>query len=106
MAAQGERVSVVVGMDESNLESMVQDGDPEQDIVVEEHELPQTDLEPEMGAAAAAVCDTSPPPLHQNPPIPAESAQLSVSDMAQVCAMFAGVTAAMQQMKEEIKKTE
>ena len=53
-------------MDESNLESMAQEGDPEQEmLVVEEQELPQTDPEPEMGAAAAY--DTSPPPLRQNP---------------------------------------
>ena len=61
MAAQGEREPGVVHMDEGVLESMVQDGGPEQDIVVEEQELPQTDLEPEMGAAAAAVNDTSTP---------------------------------------------
>ena len=40
MASQGERVPGVVGMDEGWLESMAQDGDPEQDIVVEEQELP------------------------------------------------------------------
>ena len=35
---------------------------PEQDIVMGEQELPpQMDLEPEMGAAAAAVCDAPPP---------------------------------------------
>ena len=42
---------------------MVQDGEPEQEmLVVEEQEQfpPQMDLEPEMGAAAAY--DTSPPP--------------------------------------------
>ena len=45
-------------MDVGLLESMAQDGDPEQEmLVVEEQELPQTDPEPEMGAAAAAVCD-------------------------------------------------
>ena len=70
MASQGEREPGVVGMDEGVLESMAQDGDPEQEmLVVEEQEqfFPQTDLEPEMGAAAAAVYDTSPPPLHQTP---------------------------------------
>ena len=41
---------------------MVQDI-PEQDIVMGELELPpQMDLEPEMGAAEAAVYDTPPPP--------------------------------------------
>ena len=75
MASQGEREPGVLGMDEGLLESMVQDGDPEQEmLVVEEQEPPQTDPEPEMGAAAAAAYDTSPPPLHQNPPILAESA--------------------------------
>ena len=69
MASQGEREPGVLGMDEGLLESMVQDGDPEQEmLVVEEQELPQTDPEPEMGAAAAAAYDTS-PPLLGNPPL-------------------------------------
>ena len=70
MASQGEREPGVVGMDEGVLESMAQDGDPEQEmLVVEEQEqfFPQTDLEPEMGTAAAAVYDTSPPLPRQNP---------------------------------------
>ena len=75
MASQGERVPGVVGRDEGWLESMAQDGDAEQEmLVVEEQELPQMDPEPEMGAAAAAVHDTSPSLLHQNPPMLAESA--------------------------------
>ena len=78
MASQGEREPGVVGMDEESLESMVQDGIPEQDIVMGELDLPpQMDLEPEMGAAAAeaAVYDTSPPLPHQDPPpIPAGTA--------------------------------
>ena len=36
MASQGERVLGVVGMCSSYLESMAQDGDPEQDIGVQE----------------------------------------------------------------------
>ena len=67
---------------------------------------PQMDPEPEMGAAAAeaAVYDTSPPLPHQNPsPIPAETVHPSEPDMAQLCAMLVGVTAAMQQMQGEIK---
>ena len=40
MASQGEQEPGVLGMDEGWLESMAQDGDPEQDIVVEEQELP------------------------------------------------------------------
>ena len=67
MASQGEREPGVVGMDEGVLESMVQNGDPEQEMLVVQDELTQTNLEPKMGAAAAAVYDTSPPPLHQNP---------------------------------------
>ena len=61
------------------------------------------DLEPEMGAAAAeaAVYDTSPPLPHQDPPpIPAGTVHPSIPGMAQVCAMLAGVTAAMQKMQE------
>ena len=98
MAAQGERVSGVVDMDESNLESMVQDGDPEQEmLVVEEQEQtpPQMDPEPEMGAAAAY--DTSPPLLHHNPsPIPAETAQPGTFDMAQLVAILAGMNKKME----------
>ena len=95
MVAQGERVSGAVGMCSLVVEPMVQDTPvqdipiPEQDIVVEELELPQMDLETEMGAAAAY--DTSPPPLHQNPPILAESAQSSIPDMAQLVAMLVGM---------------
>ena len=101
MASQGEREPVVLGMDEGLLESMVQDGDPEQDIGVQGQEPPQMDPEPEMGAATAVVYDTPPPLLHQNPPpIPAETVHPSVPDMAQICAMLAGVTAAMQQMQK------
>ena len=44
MASQGERELGVLGMDEGVLESMAQDGDPEQEmLVVQEHELPQPD---------------------------------------------------------------
>ena len=92
MASQGEREPGVVGMDEESLESMVQDGDPEQEmLVVEEHELPQMDPEPEMGAAAAAAYDTSPPPLRQKTPIRLEQ---SAVDM---------ILQAINGMKNEIK---
>ena len=49
-------------------------------LVVEEQEQfsPQTDPEPEMGAAAAAAYDTSPPPLRQNPPIRLEQSAVDV----------------------------
>ena len=69
MASQGEREPGVLEMDEESLESMVQDGISEQEMLVVQDELPQTNPEPEMGAAAAAAYDTSPPPLRQNPPI-------------------------------------
>ena len=106
MASQGERVLGVVDMCDNNLESMAQDGDPEQEmLVVEEQELPEMDPEPEMGAAAAAVYDTSPPPLRQNPPILAESAQLSAPDIAQLFAMLAGMNAKMDTNAQEIKGT-
>ena len=51
------------------------------------------DPEPEMGAAAAeaAVYDTSPPPLYQNPPTLAESAQPVTIDMTQLVAILAGI---------------
>ena len=58
MASQGEREPGVVGMCCSNLEFMAQDESPEQDIPVQEQSLPQTNPEPEMGAATAAVYDT------------------------------------------------
>ena len=92
MAAQGERVSGAIDIDAMLSESMVQDEEAEQEmLVVEEQEQspPQMDLEPEMGAAAA--CDTSPPLLHQNPsPIPAESAQPSTFDMGRLLARIGG----------------
>ena len=81
MAAQGERVSGVVDMDGGLLDPMVQDGEAEQEmLVVEEQEQfsHQTDPEPEMGAAAAAAYDTSPPPLRQNPPIHLEQSAVDM----------------------------
>ena len=73
MASQGEREPEAVGMDEGVLESMVQDGDPEQDIGVQEQFPLQTNSEPGMGAAAAA-SDTPPSPLRQSPtPLPSEA---------------------------------
>ena len=87
MAFQGERVPGVE-MDLAMLESMVQDENPEQEmLVVQEQFLPQPNPEPEMGAAAAA----SPPPLRQNRPILAESAQPSVLDMITFAKYFAEV---------------
>ena len=68
MESQGERVLAVEEMDVGVLESMVQDGDPEQDIDVQEQFPLQTNSEPEMGTAAAAAYDTSPPLPRQNPP--------------------------------------
>ena len=63
---------------------------------MQEQSPPQMDPEPEMGVAAAVAYDTSPPLPHQNPPpIPAEMVHPSVPDMAQVCVMLAGVTAAI-----------
>ena len=103
MASQGEREPGVVEMDVGLVESMAQDGDPEQDMGVQEQEPPQMDPEPEMGAATATVYDTSPPPLHQNPPILAESAQLSAPDIAQLFAMLAGMRGETQQMGKEMK---
>ena len=101
----------------SLVDSMVQDGDPEQEmLVVEEQEPPQTDPEPEMGTAAAAEYDTSPSLLQNPPPIPAETAHPRASNMTQLCAMLAAMNVNMEmnlkentnqikeEMKEEIKK--
>ena len=65
MASQGEREPGVLEMYMcSNVESMVQDGIPEQEmLIVQEHGLAQLNPGPEVGAAAAAVYDTSPPLL-------------------------------------------
>ena len=68
MESQGEREPGVLGMDGGLLESMAQDGIPEQDIGVQEQFSPQPDPEPEMGAAAAAAYDTFPPPKHSPDP--------------------------------------
>ena len=73
----------------SCLDPMAQDI-PEQDIVMGELELPpQMDTEPEMGAAAAAVYDTSPSLLRNPPPILAESAQPGTFDMGRLLAVLA-----------------
>ena len=113
MAAQGERVSGVIGMCSCSLvdDPMVQDTPvqdipiPEQDIVVEELELPQMDLEPEMGAAAAY--DASPPLFHQNPsPFHAETAHQSAPDMAQLIAMLVGMRGEKQEMNERMQRME
>ena len=71
----------------SVLDPMVQDT-PVQDIPipVQEQFLSRTNSKPEMGAAAAY--DTSPPPLHQNPPSMAESAQPGTFDMARLFAVM------------------
>ena len=69
MAAQGEREPGGLVYVCNVLGPMAQDI-PEQDIVMGELELPpQTDPEPEMGAAAveAAVYDTSPSLLRNHP---------------------------------------
>ena len=81
MASQGEREPGGLVMCCCNLDSMVQDGDPEQEMLVVQDELSQTNPEPEMGAAAAAAFDTSPPLLRNPPPIPAETAQPRALDM-------------------------
>ena len=90
-------------MDVGLLESMVQDGDSKQDIGVQEQELPQPNPEPEMGAATAAVYDTSPSLLRNPPPIPAETAHPSASDMAQLFAMLAEIQSIAQQLGNEIR---
>ena len=75
------------------IESMAQDENPEQEmLIIQEQFPPQPNPEPKMGAAAeAAADDTSPLLLRQNPPILAESAQPSAPDMAQLFAMLAGI---------------
>ena len=103
MASQGEREPG----DEGLLESMVQDGDPEQEmLVVEEQELPQTNPEPEMGVAAAtaAVYDTSPPLLHQTPPpILAESVHPSAPDLARLFAVLAQMETNTNRMENKME---
>ena len=107
MASQGEWVPGV-DMCCRNIEAMVQDI-PMQDIPEQDKSLPQTNPEPEMGAAAAVVCDTSPSLLRNPPPIPAETAQPSTLDM--ILQALNGMknemkanTHKMEGMKEEIKK--
>ena len=113
MAAQSERKPGVIDMGEGLLDPMAQDEAVEQEMLVVEEEQffpPQMDPEPEMGAAAAeaAVYDTSPPPLYQNPPTLAESARPVTVDMAQLVAILAGMENKMdgnaRQMKKEMKK--
>ena len=94
-------------MDVGLLESMAQDESPKQEMLNEQEQFPpQTNPEPEMGAAAAAVYDTSPPPLRQNLPIPAETAHPSAPDMAQLFAMLAemnrGINNKMDDMNQNL----
>ena len=74
MAAQDEREPGDIDMGEGLLDPMAQDEEVEQEmLVVEEQEQapPQMDLEPEMGAAATAVCDAPPlPPPSKSLPNP------------------------------------
>ena len=100
MAAQGEREPGGLDKCSNVLDPMAQDI-PEQDFVMGEQELPpQTNPEPEMAAA----CDASPPPLHRNPsPIPAETAQLSAPNIAQLVAILAGMENRIEANRREIK---
>ena len=83
------------------LDPMAQDIS-EQDIVMGEQELPpQMDPKTKM----AAVCDTSPSLLRNPPPIPAESAQLSAPDMAQIYAMLAAMNEKIKANTREIKNS-
>ena len=91
------------------LDPMAQEEEIGQEMLVVEGEQlipPQMDLEPEMGAAAAAaaVYDTSPSPPHQNPsPIPAETAQQGTFDMAQLVAILAAMRGDAQRMEANLK---
>ena len=62
-----------------------------QKIPMQDESLPQTNPEPEMGAAAAeaAKYDTSPSLLRNPPPIPAETAHPRAPGVAQLFAMLA-----------------
>ena len=73
MAFQGEQEPGVLEMDVELVESMAQDENPEQEmLVVQEQFPPQPNPEPEMGAAAAeaAVYDIPPSPPPPKPPDP------------------------------------
>ena len=95
MEFQGER-EPGLEMDVELVESMAQDEIPEQEMLVVQDELPQSNPGPEMGVAAVA-SDTPPPPLRQSPsPLPSEattdrgdSASSGSFDMYQVGEMFA-----------------
>ena len=102
MASQGERVPGGLEMS-FNLEPMVQDRIPVQDIPVQKQSLPQTNSEPEMGAAAAAKYDTSPSLLRNPPPIPAETAHPGAFDMARLFAVLAGIKNDMEANKQTLR---
>ena len=61
MVVQGERERGGLEIDVL-LEPMAQDEIPEQDIDVQEQSPPQSNPEPEMGAAAEAAVDDTPSP--------------------------------------------
>ena len=111
MAFQGEREPGVLEMDVELVESMAQDGIPEQDMLnVQEQFPPQTNPEPEMGAAATAL--DPPPPLRQNPsPAPdgstPDNGELTAAGFADMRGMFDALMGAMrvnaQQMGNEMR---
>ena len=107
MAAQDEQESGVLGSCGVVGSPMAQDKTPVQDISIPEQDesLPQMDPKPEMGAAAAAECDTPPPHLPQSPsPAPSKTAtdnggSVPLSPLlTQIVEAFAQVT------KEEMRK--
>ena len=117
MAAQGERGLGDIVMGEGLLDPVAQDIPEQEMLVVEEEQFipPQMDLEPEMGAAAAAVCDAPPPHLRQSPsPTPGEpmpNGEAIAADPHNVGQLLMVLLAQMNEVKnnanetrEEIKK--
>jgi len=101
MEFQGERVPGV-DMDLEIVESMAQDEIPEQEMLVEQDELPQPNPEPEMGAAVAAVYDTFPPLLRNPPPTLAELAQPGELDM--ILQAISGMKSEMNGMTQTLRE--
>jgi len=114
MESQGEREPGVLEMDVGLLESMAQDGVPEQEMLNEQEQFPpQTDPEPEMGAQGSRRMTHPPSPprlLRQNPsPAPSETATdnggsvlLGPSDIAQLMLMMQANTQQMSEMNEKM----
>jgi len=102
MAVQGEREQGVLDLE--MLDSMAQDEMTMQNMpIMQVEHPPQPNLEPEMGAGAAAVYDTPPLPGQNPSPVPSETAaDNGGSGIAQLILMMQAMSGDMQEMNNKM----